>query len=254
MEELLLGTLLAGDELDVVHQQYIHGMEAIAEGDHAVKAQRVDHLHGELLGANIGEPHRRDALFDRVAHGLHQVGLAHAHPAVQEQRVVGFRGRVGHGQGGRVGKLVRCPDHKCVKGVARVELMLYGIKVEPRLLDCRCGRARGRAGGRLRFRADKVEPRIRETNLKQNCLQQLAIGFRQPLAEKPRRHPHQQLAVLNAFLPGRAKPGSKTMRVDAALHVLEDLLPRIHRLVALAELEKMTPATISTGVEILWKN
>src|SRR2546426_8377726 len=30
-------------------------------------------------------------------------------------------GRVGHGQGGRVGKLVRCPDHKCVKGVARSE-------------------------------------------------------------------------------------------------------------------------------------
>src|SRR3989449_7787382 len=47
-------------------------------------------LFRSLLGADIGEPHRRDALLDRVAHGLHQVGLAHAHPAVQEQRVVGL--------------------------------------------------------------------------------------------------------------------------------------------------------------------
>jgi len=42
MEELFLGALLAGNELDIVHQQHIDGVEPVAEADHAVKTQRIN--------------------------------------------------------------------------------------------------------------------------------------------------------------------------------------------------------------------
>src|SRR2546427_7565468 len=66
MEELLLRALLAGNELDVVHQEHVHRVKAIAETDHAVEAQRIDHLDGEFFGADVGQPYGRVALLDHV--------------------------------------------------------------------------------------------------------------------------------------------------------------------------------------------
>src|SRR6266852_7719 len=224
VEELLLSALLAGDELDIVHQQHIHSAEAVAEAGHAVKAQRVDHLVGELFGADIGEPRRGVALLDPVADGLHQVGLAHAHPAIEEQRVVGLRGLLGHGQRGGMGELVRCPHHKRVEDIAWAELVVHRIKIEPGLL----GRERPGARSGLRLRAQELQARIRDAHFEQDRLQQFPVGFRQPLAEQPRRHPDHQLAVLGAFLPGGAEPGGEAVRVHPAFHVLEDFVPGIH--------------------------
>ena len=70
----------------------------------------------------------------RVTDGLHQVGLAHAHAAVEKERVVGLRGLLGHGQRGRMRELVRRADDERFERVARVELMIDGIKIQPRLL------------------------------------------------------------------------------------------------------------------------
>ena len=75
-----------------------------------------------------------------VADGVHQVGLAHAHAAIQEERIVSARRALGHGQRGGAGKLVAVADDKGVKGVARVELRSGG-PVEARLLR-RARRAR----------------------------------------------------------------------------------------------------------------
>ena len=57
-----------------------------------------------------------------VADGLHQVGLAEADAAVEEQRVVASRGVLGHRPAGGVGELVGAADDEVVELIARVEL------------------------------------------------------------------------------------------------------------------------------------
>ena len=49
---------------------------------------------------------------------VHQVRLAQSHPAVDEQRVVGARRRLGDGAARRVGELVRRSDDEGVEGIA----------------------------------------------------------------------------------------------------------------------------------------
>ena len=61
-------------------------------------------------------------LLDLVADGLHQVGLAHADAAVEEERVVGFRRTFGDRLAGGVGELIAAADDECVEGVARIQL------------------------------------------------------------------------------------------------------------------------------------
>src|SRR5208282_3226944 len=91
VEELFLGALFLRQELDVVNQEHIHGPEFIAEADHFVVAERVDHLVGKLLARDVTDGGLRRPALDLVADGLHQVSLAHAGAAVEEERVVGFR-------------------------------------------------------------------------------------------------------------------------------------------------------------------
>ena len=53
VEELLLGRVLAGDELDVVHQEHVELAVAPLELVHALEAQRVDELVQEALGREV---------------------------------------------------------------------------------------------------------------------------------------------------------------------------------------------------------
>ena len=146
VEEFLLGALARGDELNVVHHQHVHVAEAVAEGRHALEADRGNHFVGEFFGADVGEAQRRIAALERVADGLHQMRLAEAHSAIEEKRVVGFRGLLGDGDGGGVSELVRCADDKRVEGVARIELMARGIEIELGLGDTVTGGAAAGSG------------------------------------------------------------------------------------------------------------
>src|SRR3546814_14016023 len=53
MEELLLGVVLAGDELHVVDHQHVDRAELLLEGDRIAIAQRADELVHELLGRKV---------------------------------------------------------------------------------------------------------------------------------------------------------------------------------------------------------
>ena len=57
-----------------------------------------------------------------VADGVHQVGLAKAHAAVDEQGVVCLRGHLGHRQGHRVGEPVAAAHHEGIEGVLGVQV------------------------------------------------------------------------------------------------------------------------------------
>ena len=96
------------------------------------------------------------------------------------------------------------------------------------------------------FSAHKIKLQLRFADLRQHCLQQLAVGFGQALAEKPAGNPDAQAVVIQALEPRRAEPGSETVRIDAPFGMLKNLVPKVHR-------SKSTLTAISTGVEMLWK-
>jgi len=82
VEELFLRAFLAGDELDIIHQEHIHRAEPVAKTDHAIEAQRIDQFVCEFLGADVREASRRIALLDQMPDRLHQVRLSHSHAAI----------------------------------------------------------------------------------------------------------------------------------------------------------------------------
>src|SRR6185437_1293731 len=149
VEELLLGALLLGQELDIVNEQNIHVAKLVAEAGHLVVAQRIDHLVGELLARQVADGHLRLAAFDLMPDGLHEMSLAHADSAIEEERVVGLGGPLGHGQRGGVSKLVAGADHESIEGVARVKLS-GSVPIKARLVSQTGGSMRLRSGSGCR--------------------------------------------------------------------------------------------------------
>ena len=98
VEELFLRPLLVGDELDVVDEQQVDAPVAGAEIVDLALLDRRDELVGELLAGGVDDALARKARQHLVADGVHQVRLAQAHAAVQEERVVGVAGPLGHGE------------------------------------------------------------------------------------------------------------------------------------------------------------
>ena len=103
VEELLLGPLLVGDELDVVDEEEVDPPVAGPELVDLALLDRGDELVGELLARRVDDALARELGDDLVADRVHQVGLAEADPAVQEQRVVGVAGALGDRQARRRG-------------------------------------------------------------------------------------------------------------------------------------------------------
>ena len=98
VEELFLGPFLVRDELDVVDQQQVDPAVARAELVDPALLDAGDELVGELLAGGVDDALARELRRDRVPDGVHQVGLAEADAAVQEQRVVGVAGAFRHRQ------------------------------------------------------------------------------------------------------------------------------------------------------------
>ena len=90
------------------------------------------------------------AALDLVADGLHQVGLAHADAAIQEERVVGLRRTLRDRLAGGVGELVAAADDEGVEGVARIQLR-RAVPVEARLAKHATWR-RSQVSGEVRHR------------------------------------------------------------------------------------------------------
>ena len=94
----------------------------------------------------------------RVTDGVHQMGLAQTDTAVEEERIVGFGGRLRHCPAGGMREARVVADHEMLKLEFRIQL---GCLVEDgflgfgrRLLGDRYRRP---AGGRLRLTGDHLE-------------------------------------------------------------------------------------------------
>jgi len=89
VEKLLLGGFLAGDELDIVHQQQVGHAVLHPEVLGAAGADGGDQLVGELLAGNVHDDEIGVGALDLGLDGREQMGLAQTGAAVDEQRVIG---------------------------------------------------------------------------------------------------------------------------------------------------------------------
>ena len=119
VEELLLRPLLVGDELDVVDEEEVDPPVARPEVVDPALLDAGDELVGELLAGGVDDLLAREAGDDRVPDRVHQVRLAEAHAAVQEERVVGVAGALGDREGGGVGEPVGRADDEVGERVPR---------------------------------------------------------------------------------------------------------------------------------------
>jgi len=108
--------------MHVVDEQQVDVVPiAAAELGHRPRLDAFDDLVDELLRPHVQEPHVGIALQDGVRDRLHQVRLAEARGAVDEQRVVGAPRGFRHGVGRGRRQLVRFADDERLERVPLVE-------------------------------------------------------------------------------------------------------------------------------------
>ena len=116
MEELLLGLYLAGNELYIVHQQYVGLAVFLPELRVAVFPDGGDQLVGEVVALDVYDPGLRPLLPQGVGDGVQQMGLAQPGITIDKQRVVVLAGLLRHRLGRGEGQLVLGPHHVGLKG------------------------------------------------------------------------------------------------------------------------------------------
>src|SRR3954465_880709 len=121
MEELLLGLDLRREELDVVDEEDVVAAEAPLETVDRVAAEGGDELVRERLDRRVADAQPAAARPDVVADRMQQMRLADAGWAIDEERVVGLAGKLGHREGRRVREAVRVADDELLEAVLRVE-------------------------------------------------------------------------------------------------------------------------------------
>ena len=88
-QQLRLHLLAVAQELDVVHQQHVHVLEAAAEGVPLPRGDGGVERFNPLVQRQILDVEAGRELLRGVAHGHEEVRLTEAGAAVNEQRVVG---------------------------------------------------------------------------------------------------------------------------------------------------------------------
>ena len=84
----------------------------------SVVLERADHVGDEVLGMQVDDARRRVLAAQLIADRVHQVRLAEAGAAVDEQRVVGLAGVLRDLLAGGACKLVRLAGDEAVEGEA----------------------------------------------------------------------------------------------------------------------------------------
>jgi hypothetical protein len=202
VEELLLGALLALQELDVVDQQDVVVPVAALEGAGAVVADGVDELVGELLAGHVPDARLGVEVAGVVPDGVQQVGLAQPGSPVDEERVVGLGRGLGHGHRGRVGEPVGRPDHEPFEGVLGSQLGTVG------------GRPRCGGGSHLLLVADVLQGPDGDADVQraardpgQGGGHRRGVALLDPFLDEVVRHGQDQRFSGDRDRPGLGQPG-----------------------------------------------
>ncbi len=109
----------------------------------------------ERLAGDVGDPQARLLLAEVMSDGLHQMGLAEPHAAIEEERVVALRRLPGDGLASGMREAVGGPDDERLEGETRVERRTGEIDAAPLFVGEQGRRRRhGRRQGRLPRRLD----------------------------------------------------------------------------------------------------
>ena len=146
MEELFLRPFLVGDELDVVDEEEIDPPIARAELVDLALLDRGDEFVRELLARRVDDALARELGDHLIADRVHQVGLAEADTAIQEERVVGMARALCYRQAGGVSQAVGRPDDEVGKGVAGIDVRRSAFATDPGRLEPDLGRNGGTRG------------------------------------------------------------------------------------------------------------
>ena len=112
VEERLLSSFFAGNELDVIYQKDIHIPVHLPELDHTVEPQRVYQVVHESFRGQVTELGRWVVFQYVVPNGVHEVSFAETDSSINEKRVIGSCRVLCDRHGSCMGKLVRGTNDK----------------------------------------------------------------------------------------------------------------------------------------------
>ena len=214
MEELLLGRLLTGDELDIIDEEQIGFPIFIAEFDVPATLDGGDQLIGELVTLDVDNIGIGIDLSDAVGYGVQQVGFANAGRAIQEQGVIDLARGLTDRNGGAVGEPVGGAYHEIVE----IEL---GIEVHGG-----AGLALGLVGVQLLV-TENDELGIGMEDLLQCVLNIICVTFYDDLPAVVRRRIQDQLFLIQFHHLRVVEPGRDCDGAKALLNMAENLGPNI---------------------------
>lgn len=88
MEELLLGLLLPGQKLNIIHQQDVHLPVYSSEFIDGLSSQRCDEEMRELFGRDIDEALPGMQPLDLMGYALYEMGFSEPYASIYEKRIV----------------------------------------------------------------------------------------------------------------------------------------------------------------------
>lgn len=226
MEELGLRALHAGQELDVVHEQHVHGPVALAEFVHAVVLHRVHHLVLEPLGRDVGQVHLRVMRQDVMPDGVHQVRLPQPDAAVDEQGVVRAGRHLGHRPARGFGKLVRGAHDEGIERVTGIEAAERGNRGGRRIRARRNRLVVSSRGGLDRF-GHIPNAASGAADFRQRLIDDGGVVPFQPSMHQRVSDPDEDRPFVVAFQTGRLEPRVERVLVDLGRDPLEHQLPDV---------------------------
>ncbi len=127
MEEFFLSRILAGNKLNIVHQQNVRPPVSLMKFARRPAPDRFDQLVGKLVALNIDNVHVWVIMSDLIADGVKQMGFSQTGVSVNEQGIV-ERGRFAcHGHRGRMSKFIGRTHNKGFERKFIVFTVLAGL-------------------------------------------------------------------------------------------------------------------------------
>ena len=256
VQELLLCGFLAGQEMQIVHQESIAIAELLAEDTQLAQAHGLEEAIGEILGGDITHSSLGVGPTQTDVDPFEQVGLSGPRGAVQHKRIGPLTRFLDHAYRRGVCHAVAGTDHEITQSVPAPAsprragyLSTFLVSRWGRRRDALrwCGQGVG-GDGDLFLPNSLKEPRVDEEmhfhglseDFDGGALDRLAKLLLQPFLEMEVRHPHRQVAVI----PAEGRPALEPQSVARLPNALADSLGQRDSNIAIADRQGLPPAPV----------
>ena len=126
MEECILCFVLAGEELNIINDQYVYHLIEVHKIIGVVILDGINELYSEFFGSNVQYGLAREFFFNFNSNGLGQVSFSKSDTTIYKEWVESGSARFFcDSSSGRTCQSVAIAFDEVLKGVVRVELRLY---------------------------------------------------------------------------------------------------------------------------------